>query len=192
MVEHVRIRRFIARGLVVGMLVGVPSLVNAGDGPLFTPVGAFTDGRAAKHVWTVIGAAKKNGIVTSISCTSLDLPGSSTDIGVEFFDDAGTELNNVSTPAGPGACNGSMLGLAAGSSVTIANGGTAQFHEDCVVGMGTFAGSARIVSTSTKIACIALLEDSKSVIEDAAGNPTGRTPAVTRLTLVKRNKQAGD
>jgi len=191
MVEHGRIRSTIA-ALAVGILVGGASLVNAGDGPLYTPLGTFTDGKLAKHVWTVVGAAKKLGIVTAISCTSLEVPGTSMDIGVEFFDDTGTQLNTVSTPAGPGACNGSLLAIAAGSSVTISNGGTAQFHEDCIVGIGTFAGSARIVSTSTKIACTALLEDSKSVILDATGNPTGRTPSMTKLTLIKRNKQAGD
>src|SRR6185436_8824581 len=67
MVEHGRIRSTIA-ALAAGILVGGASLVNAGDGPLYTPLGTFTDGKLAKHVWTVVGAAKKLGIVTAISC----------------------------------------------------------------------------------------------------------------------------
>src|SRR5262245_38717319 len=106
MVEHGWIRITLASGVVAGMLVGAPALVNADDGPLYTPVGAFTDGQVGKHLWTVIGAAKKLGIVTAISCTSLDLPGTTMDVGVEFFDDAGMQLNTVSTPAAPGSCNG--------------------------------------------------------------------------------------
>ena len=177
---------------VIGLCLAVPASSRAGDGPLNTPVGTFTDGKVGKHVWTVAGAMKKLGIVTSISCTSLEAPGIVADIGVEFFDGTGTSLNDVTMAPAPGACNGSVLIVLAGSSVTIANGGTAQFHEDCIVASGTFAGSARIVSTSSKIACTAQIEDSKSVILDALGNPTGRTPAVSKLTLIKRNKQAGD
>lgn len=178
--------------LVVSALCAAgASLARAGNGPLNTPVTPFLSGRLGRHVWTVSGALKRNGMVTSVSCTSLDPAGVTADIGVEFFDGSGTQLNSVSTDLSPN-CNGGVLGVAAGSSVTIANGATAQFHEDCVVGLGTFAGSARIVSTSTKIACTAQIEDSKSVILDTAGNPTGRTPAVSKLTLTKRNKQLGD
>jgi len=174
------------------VLASGSTAVWAADGPLNTPVGTFLDGRLGRHVWTVAGALKRQGMVTSISCTSLEALGVNADIGVEFFDGAGTQLNNVATDLGAGVCNGGIVGVPPGNSVTIASGGTAQFHEDCIVGVGTFAGSARILSTSSKIACTAQIEDSKSVILDALGNPTGRTPAVTRLTLIKRNKQAGD
>jgi|CXWL01.1.fsa_nt_gi hypothetical protein len=178
---------------LVAALVGTAVAAHAaGSGPLHTPVGSFTDARVGKHLWTVSGAMRRLGMVTSISCTSLEAPGINADIGVEFFDDTGTQLNTVNTPAAAGACNGSVLDVVPGGSVTISNGGTAQFHEDCIAGTGTFSGSARIVSTSSKITCTALIEDAKSVILDALGNPTGRTPAVSKLSLIKRNKQAGD
>ena len=192
MIPHERIRTRISSAVLAFVLVASAAPAGAGNGPLYTPLAAFTDGKTGRHLWTVAGVTKRLGIVTAISCTSLDVPGASADIGVEFFDEAGTQLNTVGTPAAPGACNGSLLDVAAGSSVTIANGGTAQFHEDCIVGTGTFSGSARIVSTSSKVICNAQLEDSKSVILDASGNPTGRTPAMSKLALVRRNKQAGD
>ncbi len=185
------LRRTLVVG-IAGVLLTWAIPARAGDGPLNTPVGSFTDGRLARHLWTVVGAMKKLGIVTSVSCTSLDASGLTTDIGVEFFDGAGNQLNDVTVAAAPGACNGSVLAVPAGGSVTISNGGTAQFHEDCITGAGTFAGSARILSSSVKVACTAQLEDSKSVIVDGLGNPTGRTPAIGKLTLIKRNKQAGD
>lgn len=168
---------------------------GAGDGPLYTPLSAFTDGRPAKHLWTVPGVVRRNGFATTFLCTNLDFPGTTANIGVEIFDATGTRVNNVgAAPVPPATCNGALLNVAAGSTVSIANSGTAQLHEDCIISMGSIDnGSARIVSTSSRIVCSALVMDRTNVVEDPATNtPTGVSPSVATLKLIKRSKQSGD
>jgi hypothetical protein len=186
------IRRCFLASLVV--LAGAPPAMAAGAGPLFTPLGSFTDGKTAKYVWTVPGALKKNGFVTEFICTSLEFPGTVSDIGVEVFDNTGTQLNNISAAPAPGACNGAVLNVPSGSTVTVATGGTVQLHEDCILGIGAFDnGSARIVSSGSHIVCSALLIDSKNVVVDPnSGTTTGISPSAVSLKVIKRNKQSGD
>jgi len=96
-------------------------------------------------------------------CTSLDVPGTTIDVGVEVFDNNGTLLNTIGVTPPAGACNGAILNVAAGTTVTISTGGTAQMHEDCKLGIAAFDnGSARIVSTSSKIVCTALVIDART------------------------------
>ena len=182
-------------GLVGGlvMLASAMPAGAAGDGPLNTPLSAFTDGSLGKYLWTVTGVIKKNGFVTEFTCTNLDAPGTLADIGVEVFDHTGTRLNDVSVAPAPGGCNGAMLGVPAGSTVTIASGNTAQFHEDCIIAIPAGAtGSARIFSTSSKITCGALIADSKNVVVTSSGAPTGVSPAVAGLKMIRKSKQQGD
>src|SRR5215470_6489888 len=109
---------------LVGLVLNASALPAgaAGDGPINTPLAPFTDGSLGKYLWTVPGVIKKNGFVTEFTCTNLDAPGTAADIGVEIFDETGTQLNNISVAAAPGACNGAMLGVPAGHTVTIASG----------------------------------------------------------------------
>ena len=181
-------------GLVGGlvMMASVTPAGAAGDGPVNTPLSAFTDGSLGKYLWTVPGVIKKQGFVTDFTCTNLDAPGTAADIGVEIFDETGTRLNDVSAVP-PSRCNGAMLGVPAGHTVTISNGATAQFHEDCIIAIaGGTSGSARILSTSSKISCSALIADSKNVVLTTGGFPTGVSPAVAGLKMIRRNKQQGD
>src|SRR5438093_11652439 len=182
-------------GVVGGRVVMASALPAgaAGDGPLNTPLAPFTDGSLGKYLWTVPGVIKKQGFVTDFTCTNLDAPGTVADIGVEIFDETGTRLNDVSVAPAPGGCNGAMLGVPAGHTVTISNGATVQFHEDCIIAVaGGTSGSARILSTSSKIVCSALIADSKNVVLTTGGSPTGVSPSVAALKLIRKTKQQGD
>jgi hypothetical protein len=185
--------------LLPGLVGGLVMMANAmpagaaGDGPLNTPLSAFTDGSLGKYLWTVPGVMKKQGFVTDVTCTNLDAPGTVADIGVEIFDETGTRLNDVGVAPPPGGCNGAMLGVPAGHTVTISNGATVQFHEDCIIAVaGGTSGSARILSTSSKIVCSALIADSKNVVLTTGGSPTGVSPSVASLKLIKKTRQQGD
>jgi len=188
-------KKVLLPGLVGALVIlagGMPAGAT-GDGPLNTPLAPFTDGLLGKYLWTIPGVVKKNGFVTEVTCTNLDAPGTVADIGVEIFDETGTQMNDISVAPAPGACNGAMLGVAAGYTVTIASGKTAQFHEDCIIGIPAGStGSARVLSTSSRIICSALLADSKNVVVTTGGAPTGVSPAVAVLKMIRRNKQQGD
>jgi hypothetical protein len=181
-------------GLVGGLVMMASAMPAgaAGDGPVNTPLSPFKDGSLGKYLWTVPGVVKKQGFVTEFTCTNLDAPGTAADIGVEIFDETGTRLNDVSgTP--PAGCNGAMLGVPAGHTVTFSNGATVQFHEDCIIAIaGGTSGSARILSTSSKIACNAIIADGKNVVLTTGGSPTGVSPSVATLKLIKKAKQFGD
>ena len=133
---------------------------------------------------------KKNDFTTEFLCTNLDAPGVNANIGVEVFNQTGTQLNSVSTAPTAGTCdNGAALSVAPGSTVTIATGGTVQMHEDCKINILAFDnGSARILSTAGKIACSALVIDSKSVVNATAGT----SPSAVSLKVIKGNKQKGE
>jgi len=187
--------RNLLSGVVAGLAVVATTIpaVAAGSGPLNTPLDSFTDGTIGKYLWTVVGVVKKNGFVTEFMCTNLDAPGGMANIGVEIFDNTGTQLNNISSPPPAGGCNGALLNVPAGNTVTFSNGATVQFHEDCIMGIAAFDnGSARIVSTSSKIVCNALVADSKNVVVNSSGVTTGVSPAVSSLKMIKRSKQLGD
>ena len=188
-------KKVLLPGLVGGLVMVASALPAgaAGDGPLNTPLAPFTDGSLGKYLWTVPGVVKKQGFVTDFTCTNLDAPGTLADIGVEIFDETGTQLNNVSVAPALGACNGAMLGVPAGHTVTFSNGATAQFHEDCIIAIASgTSGSARILSTSSKIVCGALRADSKNVVLTSGGAPTGVSPSVAPLKLIRKSKQQGD
>jgi len=71
-------------GVVAGLVMVASALpaAAAGNGPLNTPLDAFTDGTPGRYLWTVPGVIKKNGFVTEFMCTNLDAPGTVANIGV--------------------------------------------------------------------------------------------------------------
>ena len=153
----------------------------------------FTDGATAFHLLTVPSAVKRNGLVTEIVCTNIGL--GPVDIGVRFFDASGTALNDFGAPPPAGStCNGATLGVPPFGSVSIANSATAQLHEDCVVSMAAVLnGAAKIFASSKTINCTALLLDRDHAVEDpASGLPTGVSPTVVTLKVMKAHKQNGD
>ena len=152
----------------------------------------FTNGATAFHIWTVPGAVKRNGLVSEIVCTNIGL--APADIGVRFFDESGAAINDFGVLPGPGACNGAVLGVPPLGSASIANSGTAQLHEDCVVSSASVLnGAAKIFSSAKTIACTAFLLDRDHAVEDpVSGLPTGVSPTVATLKVVKARKQNGD
>src|SRR5439155_20243763 len=176
------------------LLLGRGAALAAGSGPLITPLSAFTDGQTGKIVWIVPGVIKKSHMSTDFLCTNLaTVP---IDIGVEAFDLDGTQLSKLDgsiSITGSTCPTGAVLAVPPGSTVTIGLTGTAQLHEDCKIEVTTIAqGSARIVSTSSKIGCDAIALDDKHVGTDPALCSTCQPPPLTSLKLIKPKKQPGD
>jgi hypothetical protein len=111
------------------------------DSPLPAP---FT-----KHVFTVPGVIDSN-LGTFFSCTNLDA--ANVTVGVELFAQfGGGPVNDVVATS---------LTLGAGETRTFATGSSANIVIDSALGAGSFSkGSARILSTSKKIACTAYVAD---------------------------------
>jgi len=178
------------------LLLGVGAAHAAGAGPLNTALKAFTSSNTGKIVWIVPGVIKHNNMSTDFLCTSLEAPGVNADIGVEVFDIDGTQLNAVdgSIAIPTSTCpTGAVLNVPSGSTVTIGLTGTAQLHEDCKIGLGAVSqGSARIVSTSSKVFCDAITLDSKHQVADPALCSTCPPPPVASLKVMKPKKQSGD
>ena len=176
---------------------GVTMSWAQGAGPLNTPVGGFTDGKAAKIVWIVPGVIKKDNISTDFMCTSLEASGVKVDIGVELFDVDGTQLNKIdgTIPIAGSTCpTGAVLNVESGSTKTIGIEGTVQLHEDCKIGLGPALaqGSARIVSTSSRIVCDAIALDDKHVVTAPNVCSTCPPPPMTSLKVMRPKKQIGD
>lgn len=151
----------------------------ADAGVIDTALPNLQTGSVTRHVFTVPGVIKNNNLETEFICTSLDT--SPARIGVEIFAaTGGAPLNNVNEGVGDGAVD-----LPVGGTVSIGTGNTAAVHEDEVItlGAGTVKnGSARIVSTSTRITCLSFVTD------DLNDPPTG----MVALKVIQKKKQAGD
>ena len=153
------------------------SLAGVVDSPL--PV--LQTGAPARHVFTVPGVIKNNNIETVFSCTSLESSNTIV-VAVEVFGAlGGGPLNDASTPSLDGAET-----LQVGETVTITTGATVGFHEDEIIdSLGAASvrnGSARIISTSKKIACSAF-------ITDELNDPPS---SMTSLSILSKQKQNGD
>lgn len=146
-----------------------------------------TGSSPARHIFTIPGVIKNNGLATIVSCTSLDRS-KTFRFAVEVFGHDGKLLNDVSAPVLDGADT-----MVPGATRTIATGSTAGIHEDKIIAFGLAdptpdvdlplrRGSARVVSESRNIACIAYV-----VVE------TGSPPmSLMSLKVVKARKQSGD
>jgi hypothetical protein len=162
---------------VVPLLAASSALGGVVDSPL--PV--LQVGKPTQHVFTVPGVIKNNNIETIFSCTSLEKSGSIV-VAVEVFGAlGGSPLNDASTPSLDGAET-----LQPGETATITTGATVGFHEDEIVDSLLPAsvrnGSARIVSTSKRIACSAYLADE---LNDPPSS-------MTALSILSKQKQKGD
>jgi hypothetical protein len=117
-----------------------------------TPLPQFTDGKPSVRIMAVPGVIKRARLQTDFLCTSLDsVP---VDIGVEVFDPAGVRLNDV------GAGAGAVLDVGPGQTVTIGTSSTAAFLESLVLAIpGVAPGSARVVASSERVRCNALIVD---------------------------------
>jgi hypothetical protein len=155
-------------------LLAAPAIVSAGV--IDSPVPDLA-GDPARVAYYVNGVTKNNGLETVFMCTSLDSSGSY-EVGVEIFSELGGPPSN-NAGGGDG-----VQTVAAGGSVTIGTGNTVGFHEDEVilsVPANIRGGSARIISTSRRLMCNAL------VVEELGSPPATLAPL---KTIVKR--QNGD
>ncbi|MFQ5667539.1 MAG: hypothetical protein ACE5I7_14100 [Candidatus Binatia bacterium] len=173
---------FVDLGLPVLLAVlfyfyGGPLSAGVADSPLPT----LQTGARTREVFIVPGVVKDNQIETEFSCTSLEKAKTIT-IAVEVFPaTGGSPLNIAGLPALEGA-----LPVPPGATVTIATGTTVGIHEDLLIaGLGPASvrnGSARIVSTSKKIACSAYLVDCLNTPPNS----------MTALTVIGKTRQKGD
>jgi hypothetical protein len=148
--------------------IGVTSaLAGIADSPL--PV--LEAGKTTYHVYTVPGAMDDTR-GTYFSCTSLEKT-ATIRVGVEVFSGGGFPAND-----------------AVATSVLVGPGGTTRLGTRPAVGFfiasdvgGPISdlASARILATSTKLACTAFIAD-----------PNTSPPSMVQLTIIKKTKQKGD
>ena len=160
-------------------------------GPTDTPLPTFSNGGAAVHVYTAVGVIKNNNLETIFICTNLDT--GPRNVGVETFDKNGALANSIDVPPPPvgpcvsptGGCGGEFLNLAVGATATIGTSGTAVLTEDVtILGLPTLNnGSGRVVATTKKIACTAMLVDEVHAIEDPPS--TAPPPTAVDLPLIR-------
>lgn len=149
------------RGATAVIFAGcVMGTMTARAGVLDSPLPGLQSGQTTQHVFTVPGVIKNNNLETIFICTSLD--SAAIAIGVEVFGaDGGVPLNDY----GMSASDGVLTGVLPGQTRTITTGATIGFHEDEVILLAAASlrnGSARILSTSKKIACNAFVADELS------------------------------
>lgn len=112
----------------------------------------FPGGRQATHAALFPGLIKRGRMETEIFCTSL--ADEAVDIGVEVFASSGSALNNVSSG------NGAVTRVAASATVTIGTSGTASYLESNVIVLPAVSqGLARVVTTSGRVWCSAMVLD---------------------------------
>ena len=167
---------------VFAMLMAAASRVDAG--PADTPLPTFSDGKPAVSVYLASGVVKNNNLETLFVCTNIDTV--AVDVGAEVFDETGALRNAVN------AGNGAVVGVAPGSTQTIATGATAAFHEDVDITLNNAGsgannlrnGSGRIVASSGSVTCNAMLADKLHAVQDPAVFPNASSPTVANLPLV--------
>lgn len=168
--------------IIAGALCGAATFAltatGAVAGPGDSPVPSISGSAATRVLFLVPGVIKNNGIETAIMCTSLDTTPATLAFEV-FAPEGGAPLNNVATPT----LNGT-LPLPVGATVTISTGSSVGLHEDlAITGLTNVKnGAARILSTSTRVVCTAILVEK-----------LGTTPnTIATLKIFARRKQNGD
>lgn len=161
--------------VAVLMLAAAPAFAGIVDSPL-----PLLDGEKLLHVFSVTGvtSAGGGGLETSFRCTSMDVRHIAIGVEIFNFDGNAPPLNDVNTG------NGLVRPVASGDSITISTANTAAFTEAAILGgIGSvYSGSARIISTSKKILCTAILLD-----------PTNAPPtSMVQLPVFAGTKQKGD
>jgi hypothetical protein len=149
-----------------GAVVAAPSLAGIADSPL--PV--LEAGKRTLHLYSVPGVRDSSCSGTYFDCTSMET--ATMRVGVELFPAAG----------------GPALNDAAASSLDVAPGASVRFGTSTALdfgissnlgGFGSSLGSARILSTSKKLACTAF-------VADRCNSPISFT---SQLTIIAKTKQ---
>ena len=148
-----------------GPTMTAPALAGIADSPL--PV--LSAGEITLHLYSVPGIIAGGGVGTFFGCTSTDT--AAMQVGVELFGPPGGAPFNDAVAT--------SLTVAPGATVIFGTGAAAGISISSNLGGGFSKGSARILSTSKKLACTAFIAD--------VGNapPT----SMVYLTIIKKTKQ---
>ena len=165
--------RFGSAIVLATLALAMPALA----GPSNTPLPLLRGRKGAKHVFTVPGVMHTSTLDTIFTCLVVDKNGA--DWGVEIFDGSGDLENDV------GDADNGTGGLGDGETNSVSTGSLAAIDPgDIITGLGTSnqVRSARILATSTKLSCSAMVLD-----------PSGDPPAVTyQLPVIRKTTQKGD
>jgi len=135
-----------------------------------SPLPVLIVGEKTLHLYSVPGAINFVGLGTFFSCTSTDT--TAMEVGVEVFGTSGgAPLNDAAATS---------INLIPGATATFGTAVAAGIHTNATLGSGIVTkGSARILSTSKKLACTAYIAD--------IGNspPTSMAP----LSIIKKTTQ---
>jgi hypothetical protein len=160
-------------------LAGGTALAAAATSPFKTAPPPFSDQAKGKPVYYVTGVQADTSFnQTVFMCTN---------VGTKTLD-LGVQVYNNAAPVAPAndiaADNGVVLTVAPGETKTIATGNENYLTADNVItGLPSIKqGSARIVSTDSKIICTVQLVRSAGVAGDA----------ITHLNIFKATTQKGD
>lgn len=155
------------------------SAATAGAGVIDTALPTISNSASTRMLYIVPGVQNSGGLETAFICSSLDTSGPQT-VAIEVFDAAGgAPLNNVALPTGDG-----NEVVQVGGTVTISTGTLTGMHEDEAIVSLTDAhnGTARILSTTTRLVCTAM------VVNKASTPPS----LISTLNVFARRKQNGD
>jgi hypothetical protein len=156
---------FLAGLLLVGHLGAVRASAGIADSPL--PV--LEAGKTTLHLYSVPGVIASTGLDTFFACTSTDT--ASMQVGIELFaSGGGAPINDAAATS---------LTLGPGSTVIFGTGPAVGISINSSLGGAGSKGSARILSTSKKLACTVFIAD------------TGNAPptSMVYLTIIKKTKQ---
>ncbi len=152
----------------------------ASAGVVDSPVPDMDPSHSERKIFIVPGVTKNNNYETLFNCTNLDSV--TVRIGVEVFANVGgPALNDISSGVADGAQD-----VLPGGAVTIATGNTVAFHEgEVITGLpvNVRGGSARIISTSKRIMCVAFVADELNVPDVLT---PGTTAAAMSLPMIAR------
>lgn len=178
----------------VGVSIALAAMMSlagpAWAGVVDSPLPVLISGSKTQHVFTVPGVIKNNNLETIFLCTSLQ-PVGVVFVGVEVFaSTGGPPLNDVNFSIDPMTglvmTGDGVESISPGETATIATGNSVGFHEDDVIDtLGPASvrnGSARIVATSKKIGCSAM------VIDELNDPPS----SMSALSVLSKKKQKGD
>ncbi len=133
-----------------------------------SPLPTLVMGQTTLHLYSVLGVHGDAGVATVFECTSTDTAAQT--VGVELFDfGGGGALNDATMTASS---------VPPGGTIAFQTSATANFSA-ISLGSSVTRGSARILSTSKKLACTAIVADRSSA------PPTVTWP----LTIIAKVKQ---
>jgi len=154
--------------MLVILLLSPAAQAGIADSPLPT----LLAGKKTLHLYSVAGGLSQIGLETVFACTSTDT--AAQQVGVERFFQSGGSAGNDAVAT--------SVSVGPGHTVTFATEPLNGIPIDSALGGASFTFSARILSTSKKLICIAYIADQINA------PPSVMMP----LTVVAKVKQKGE